>query len=86
MNKPSVEGMYTFNGRLSSNLQWYDDHLFDDVYYIPNLYQQPYKTGEEIGKLLETGLSYCYKNCSGTCLEYGMTGNAYCFINRKYNS
>ena len=84
-NGSRIEGLYTFNGRMSINDQWYVDKLFDDVYYMPNKYDQPYKTGEEIGKLVQTGYDYCVKSCPGTCLEYGQTGNAYCFINRLYS-
>ena len=81
----TIEGLYTFNGRMAINDQWFVDKLFDDVYYMPNKYEQPYKTGEEIGKLAQTGYDYCSQFCPGTCLEYGITGNAYCFVNRLYS-
>lgn len=83
-NKP-VEGMYTFNGRMAENTQWFYDKLFDDVYYFPNRYEKPYESGEEIGRLIETGYDHCCRECSGSCLEYGVNGEAYCFINRLYS-
>lgn len=81
----SVEGLYTFNGRLSSDLQWFYDKLFNEVYYFPNRFDQPYKTGEEIGRLIETGYDHCCRVCNGSCVEYGVMGDAYCFVNRLYS-
>jgi hypothetical protein len=57
-----------------------DGMLFEDV----NLYQsEPVVDGE-------LGLEKCIKNCKGMCVEFGMTGDAYCFpsdyadISKKY--
>lgn len=54
--------------------------LFEDV----NLYQsEPVVDGE-------LGLEKCIKDCKGMCVEFGMTGDAYCFpsdyadISKKY--
>ena len=44
-----------------------NDALFDDII--------PYENDEE-GRL---GLDKCLEYCNGTCLEYGITGNANCF-------
>ena len=81
----SVEGLYTFNGRMANDDQWFYDKLFDDVYYFPNRFEQPYKTGEEIGRLIETGYDHCCRTCPGSCVEYGVMGDAYCFVNRLYS-
>lgn len=57
-----------------------DGMLFEDV----NLYEsEPVVDGE-------LGLEKCIKNCKGMCVEFGMTGDAYCFpseyadISKKY--
>lgn len=57
-----------------------DGMLFEDV----NLYEsEPVVDGE-------LGLEKCIKNCKGMCVEFGMTGDAYCFpseyadISNKY--
>ncbi len=57
-----------------------DGMLFEDV----NLYQsEPVVDGE-------LGLEKCIKKCKGMCVEFGMTGDAYCFpsdyadISKKY--
>ena len=81
--KQDIEGLYTFNGRMSIEDQWFHDNLFDNVYYFPNKYAQPYETGEEIGKLLDTGLAKCLQECPGNCMEYGVSGRAYCFLPDK---
>jgi hypothetical protein len=81
----SIEGLYTFNGRMGVDYQYFYDKLFMDTYYFPNRYDQPYKTGEEIGRLIETGYDHCCRVCSGSCVEYGVMGDAYCFINRLYS-
>lgn len=57
-----------------------DGLLFEDV----NLYEGEHNVDGELG------LEKCIKNCKGMCVEYGMTGDAYCFpedyanISKKY--
>lgn len=46
-----------------------DGMLFEDV----NLYQSEAVIDGELG------LEKCIKNCKGMCVEFGMTGDAYCF-------
>ena len=54
---------------------------YDDVYYYPNEYEKNYERGEEIGKLIKTGWVRCKEECpkSGHCIEFGVSGAAYCF-------
>ncbi len=78
--KELVEGLYTFNGRMAQDLQWYHDTIFDNVYYFPNTYAQPYETAEQSGKLLETGWDRCNRECPGRCMEFGQSGNSYCWL------
>ena len=44
-----------------------NDPLFKDVTYYEN---------DNLGRL---GLDMCVQSCNGYCVEYGVTGNAYCF-------
>jgi len=74
-----VEGLNTFNGRMAIDDQYFYDKLFDDVTYYPNDYDKEYKTKEEIGKLITTGWIRCKQECPGHCVEFGPTGNSYCF-------
>ncbi len=46
-----------------------DDALFKDIIYFENI--------DIIDG--ETGLEKCFKSCKGVCVEFGVTGNAYCF-------
>lgn len=46
-----------------------DGLLFEDV----NLYESEHTVEGELG------LEKCIKNCKGMCVEFGMTGDAYCF-------
>lgn len=78
-NCVTVEHLNTFNGRMAIDDQYFYDKLFDDVVYYPNKYEKDYDTGEEIGKLLETGWIRCLSECKGNCVEYGLTGHTYCF-------
>lgn len=55
--------------------QLLDDKLFADVQTYDNTY---YKDGA-----VELGLNKCLKACTGTCLEYGVTGVAHCFPKTK---
>lgn len=77
--KQVIEGLNTFNGRMAVDDQYFYDKIFDDVKYYPNQYATKYDTGEDIDKLLMTGMMKCYDECSGKCVEYGISGNAYCF-------
>ena len=74
-----IEGLNTFNGRMAIDDQYFYDKVFDDVTYYPNEYAKNYDTGEEIGKLLTTGWLKCNRECAGNCIEYGVSGNTYCF-------
>lgn len=78
-NKNIIEGLNTFNGRMAIDDQYFYDKVFDDVTYYPNEYAKNYDTGEEIGKLLITGWVKCKQQCKGNCIEYGVSGDAYCF-------
>lgn len=46
-----------------------DGMLFQDV----NLYESEHVVDGELG------LEKCIKKCKGMCVEFGMTGDAYCF-------
>jgi hypothetical protein len=78
-NNNLIEGLNTFNGRMAVDDQYFYDKMFDDVMYYPNLYDKDYKTGEEIGELISTGWQRCKSSCPSHCVEFGVTGNAYCF-------
>ena len=77
--KVIVEGLSTFNGRMAIDDQYFYDTLFDNVTYYPNQYDKDYKTAEDVGKLISTGWLRCLEECPGRCVEYGITGHAYCF-------
>lgn len=47
----------------------FDDKLFDDV----TMYKSDLKD------LQKAGIYECLEKCKGTCVEYGITGNAFCF-------
>lgn len=79
ISNKKIEGLNTFNGRMAVDDQYFYDKIFDDVIYYPNEYAKNYDTGEEIGKLLVTGWIKCKQKCPGHCVEYGVSGNAYCF-------
>jgi hypothetical protein len=74
-----IEGLNTFNGRMAIDDQYFYDKIFDNVTYYPNEYAKDYDTGEEIGKLLITGWMKCRQQCNGNCIEYGISGDSYCF-------
>lgn len=52
----------------SKNLM-FNDNLFNDVIM--------YKSDQK--DLLKAGIYECIEKCNGTCVEYGVTGNAFCF-------
>lgn len=74
-----IEGLNTFNGRMAIDDQYFYDKLFDDVVYYQNDYEKKFERAEEIGKLLRTGWEKCKLECPGHCVEYFLSGNAYCF-------
>jgi hypothetical protein len=71
--------MYIFNSKekfggiklenIASGTKSFDDKLFDDVVM--------YKSSPT--DLSKAGLYDCLEKCKGTCVEYGVTGDAYCF-------
>lgn len=67
LSNNKLETFNTFVGRLAIDDQYFYDKLFDDVYYYPN-------ENDWI-----TGWSKCKTECPGHCVEFGITGNAYCF-------
>ena len=64
-------GLQTSASRMSIDRMYYDDQIFDKVDYIPN--------SQDIGEDGVTGWIKCMRDCDGTCLEYGISGNSYCF-------
>jgi hypothetical protein len=58
---------------IKSGTRTYDDALFDDVKSYEN----------DPNDALNTGVYKCLDNCDGNCVEYGMTGLAYCFPKNK---
>jgi len=58
---------------IKSGTRTYDDALFDDVKSYEN----------DPNDELNTGVYKCLDSCSGACVEYGMTGLAYCFPKEK---
>jgi hypothetical protein len=70
-----IEGLNTFNGRMAIDDQYFYDKLFDDVVYYPNEYQNDYNLGD----LITTGWEKCKAECPGHCVEFGPSGNSYCF-------
>ena len=74
--KPKLDGTaelkQLINGkeavRLHNQYNLLNDPLFRDVIY----YENDMKTGQ-------VGINSCVEKCSGNCVEYGQTGNAYCF-------
>jgi hypothetical protein len=65
----------TFNGRMAIDDQYFYDKLFDDVVYYPNQYENDYNLND----INMIGWEKCKMECTGHCVEYGITGNAYCF-------
>jgi hypothetical protein len=47
----------------------FDDKLFNDV--------KMYKSDPK--DLQKAGIFECLEKCKGTCVEYGITGNSFCF-------
>lgn len=62
----------TYQGRKNTGTELTDDNLFQDVIIFKNdddLY-------ESNGRL---GIDKCIDQCSGKCIEFGITGVGYCF-------
>lgn len=58
---------------IKEGTQSFDDKLFDDVVM--------YKSSPtDVSKV---GLYECLEKCKGTCVEYGITGNAFCFPKKE---
>ncbi len=51
----------------------FDDKLFDDVVMYKSSLTDESKSG----------LYECLEKCNGTCVEYGVTGNAFCFPKKE---
>ena len=77
--KKAFEGTFnsTFNGRMAIQDMYFYDKLFDDVVYYPNQYEND----SNINDMITTGWIKCKQECNGHCVEYGPTGNTYCFSN-----
>ena len=75
-----LEGLRTFNSRLSIDDQYFHDRLLDNAIYFPNEYNHAYPRSEAIGYPYKTGIMKCREQCPGQCMEYGVTGNAYCYV------
>jgi hypothetical protein len=71
--KPFTGTFTTFNGRMAIDDQYFYDKIFDNVTYYDNDYD--YDTGD----LIKTGWEKCTTGCSGNCVEYFVSGRAYCF-------
>lgn len=69
-----IEHLNTFNGRMSVNDQYFYDKLFDDVIYFPTI-----ESNNWSDRPGSSGYSRCMLTCPGNCVEYGVSGNAYCF-------
>ena len=70
-----IEGLTTFNGEMAIDDQYFYDKTFDDVVYYPNQYID----NSELENIVISGFEKCLTECNGTCVEYGITSNAYCF-------
>lgn len=55
-----------------SGTESFDDKLFDDVV----LYES------DPADATKSGVFTCLEKCKGSCLEYGITGNTFCFPNK----
>lgn len=54
----------------------FDDPLYSDKYddpYSQTTYYKKYEGDEN------SGINKCSKECKGNCVEFGLTGNAWCF-------
>ena len=53
------------------------DPAFSDLIYYSNDFN-PYEPGQYLG------LQKCFSECNGTCVEFGITGNAFCFPKKTF--
>lgn len=65
----TVVGKNTLKNEVRSGTDIMEDLLFKDVI----MYQNDYTMEGELG------LEKCIKDCKGRCVEYGVTGNTFCF-------
>ena len=70
--KPQISGKEAVIAH--NNYSLLNDPLFEDVIY----YENDMTTGR-------IGLDQCIEKCDGNCVEYGQTGNAYCFPKKNEN-
>ena len=54
---------------INSGTRSFDDKLFDDVI----MYES------DPADINKSGVYKCLENCKGSCLEFGITGNTFCF-------
>jgi len=54
---------------IKTGTRTYDDKLFDDVI----MYES------DPADINKSGVYKCLENCKGSCVEYGITGNTFCF-------
>lgn len=54
---------------IKTGTRTYDDKLFDDVI----MYES------DPADINKSGVYKCLENCKGNCVEYGITGNTFCF-------
>lgn len=64
-----------FNGSIAIDDQYFYDKIFDNVVYYPNEYEAQANWNDVVA----TGWEKCQTDCQGHCVEYGITGNSYCF-------
>lgn len=82
LNLKLKEHLNVANGELSKDEQYRYDSMFKDVDHYPNIYTETPELDDpskDLGKLKKLGLKDCREKCRGKCVEYGITGNAYCF-------
>jgi hypothetical protein len=60
------------NSAPENNIDLLQDPTFKNVVFYIND-EDPYAPEQKLG------LQKCFDKCVGTCVEYGITGNAFCF-------
>jgi len=74
-----IEGLNTINNRMAVDDQYSHDRLFDNTIYFANSYAM--NDGDmDITYNLSRGIDRCRLVCPGRCVEYGVSGNATCFM------
>jgi hypothetical protein len=56
---------------VTTELMFLDDNLFNDVIMYDN--EDPWDINTKLG------IQKCAEKCNGNCVEYGVTGSAFCF-------